>query len=173
VIQPSLYNIGEKWQTCEVTVSQEHLATAIVQTVMTAGLLRSPPPVLIGKRVLLACVAGNHHAIGLRMVCDAFQLAGWEVRYLGADVPTGPLVAHVAEWKPDLLAISVCFPQHLVTAKDVISQLRMRLGRNRPAVIVGGRAINRFECLAEKAGADAHRADASAAVLHATQSLAA
>ncbi len=121
VIQPSLYSIGEKWQVGEVTVAQEHMASAIVQAVMTAGLLRSPPPVLIGKRVLLACVAGNHHAIGLRMVCDAFQLAGWDVQYLGADVPTESLLDQVAKWKPDLLALSASFAQHLATVKDVIT----------------------------------------------------
>jgi methanogenic corrinoid protein MtbC1 len=173
VIQPSLYHIGEKWQAGEVTVSQEHMATAIVQAVMTAGLLRSPPPALIGKRVLLACVAGNHHAIGLRMVCDAFQLAGWDVQYLGADVPTEALIGQVAEWKPDLVALSASFAQHLLTVKDVIMQVRERLGSARPAVIVGGLAINRFGSLAAMVGADAQGADAPAAVLYATASLAA
>ena len=173
VILPSLYNIGEKWQACEVTVSQEHLSTAIVEAVMTIGLLRSPPPILIGKRVLLACVAGNHHAIGLRMVCDAFQLAGWDVQYLGADVPTEALVGQVVEWKPDLLALSVSFAQHLPTVKEVITQVRARLGSTRPAVIVGGLAINRFGSLAGMVGADAQTADAPAAVLYAAQVLAA
>jgi len=173
VIQPSLYSIGEKWQVCEVTVSQEHMASAIVQAVMTAGLLRSPPPVSIGKRVLLACIADNHHAIGLRMVCDAFQLAGWDVQYLGADVPTDALLDQVAEWKPDLLALSASFAQHLVTVRDVITQVRERFGDERPAVIVGGLAINRFAPLADEVGADAHSADAAAAVRRATLSLAA
>ena len=99
---PSLYRIGEKWQANKVSVAQEHIASAIVQLAMTAGLLRSQPPPMVGKRVLLACVAANNHAIGLRMVSDAFQLAGWEVQYLGADVPTSALVGQVVEWKPDL-----------------------------------------------------------------------
>ena len=88
VIQPSLYHIGEEWQANRVSVAKEHMATAIALSVMTMGLLRSPPPAAIDRRVLLACVAGNHHAVGLRMVADAFQLAGWDVQYLGADVPT-------------------------------------------------------------------------------------
>ena len=74
IIQPAMYQIGEKWQANQVTVAQEHIATAIVQSVMTAALLRSTPPAPIGKRVLLACVAGNHHTVGLRMVADRFNL---------------------------------------------------------------------------------------------------
>jgi len=168
VIQASLYNIGEKWQVGQVTVAQEHMATAIVQLVMTMGLLRSPPPPMIGRRVLLACVAGNDHAIGLRMVCDAFQLAGWDVQYLGANVPTPALVLQVGEWKPDLVALSVSFPQQLRVVKDVIAHLGA--GDTRPAVIIGGRAINRFNQLAGMVGADAYRDNAQAAVAYANQS---
>ena len=68
VIKPSLHHIGEKWQANQVTVVAEHLATAIAQLVMTVGLLRSTPPTMIGRRVLLACVAGNLHCLGQRYV---------------------------------------------------------------------------------------------------------
>lgn len=167
VIQPSLSRIGEKWQANQITVAQEHMASAIVQSVMTIGLLRSPPPVSIGKRVMLACVAGNHHSIGLRMVCDAFQLSGWEVQYLGANVPTPSLTQQVREWKPDLVGLSVSFPQQLRVAREVISLLAEQLGDGRPPVIIGGLAINRFENLADRVGADAHGADAQAALRYA------
>jgi methanogenic corrinoid protein MtbC1 len=96
IIQPALYRIGEKWQANQVSVAQEHLASAIVQAMMTIGLLRCAPPAPVDKRVLLACVEGNNHALGLRMVADAFQLAGWEIQYLGANVPTAALVRQVA-----------------------------------------------------------------------------
>jgi len=164
MIQPALYRIGEKWQANQVTVAQEHMATAIVQSVMTAGLLRSQPPAPINKRVLLACVEGNDHAIGLRMVADAFQLGGWDVQYLGANVPTPALIAQAVEWKPDLVGLSVSFPQQLPVVRAVIAQLGQRLGNIRPAVIIGGLAINRFNRLADVVGADACMSDAQAAV---------
>jgi len=167
VIQTSLYHIGEKWQLNQVSVAQEHMATAIVQSVMTAGLLRSSPAATIDKRVLLACVEGNIHAIGLRMVADAFQLAGWDVRYLGANMPTRSLVQHVRDWAPDLVGLSVSFAQQLRTVKEVIVLLDEQIGRSRPAVIVGGLAINRFDRLAGLVGADAWRKDAAAAVSYA------
>ena len=169
IIQPSLYRIGEGWQTNRVTVAQEHMATAIVQSVMTTGLLRSPPPAPVGKRVLLACVEGNHHAVGARMVCDAFQLAGWEVDYLGADMPTPALVRHAVEGKFDLIGLSVSFPQQLRVVRDIVEQLTQRLGADRPPIIIGGIAINRFDRLAQLVGADASCADAQSAVSYAGQ----
>jgi len=54
--------------------------------------------------------------------------------------------------------------------KEVIAQLGERLGGARPAVIVGNLAINRFNQLAGMVGADAHSANAQAAVIYANQS---
>jgi methylmalonyl-CoA mutase cobalamin-binding domain/chain len=164
IIKPSLYNIGERWQANQVSVASEHLATAIAQSVMTVGLLRSAPPPTIGRRVLLACVAGNEHALGLRMVADAFQLSGWDVQYLGANVPSAAITQHAMKWKADIVGLSVSFPQQLPIVREITAQLGQRLSGDRAAVIIGGIAINRFNRLAEMVGADAFSADPQAAV---------
>lgn len=164
VVVPALYDIGERWRANRVSVAQEHMATAIAQSVMTAALLRSAPHAPVDRRVLLACVEGNLHALGLRMVADAFVLGGWEVRQLGADVPAKTLVEQAAQWKPDLVGLSVSFPHHLHGVRVVIATLTERLGVDRPAVIVGGLAVNRLERLADVLGADASSPDARAAV---------
>jgi methanogenic corrinoid protein MtbC1 len=169
IIQAAMYKIGEKWQSNQISVAQEHIATAIVQSVMTVALLRSTPPAAINKSVLLACVAGNHHTIGLRMVADSFQLAGWEIQYLGADVPTASLIQQIGKWSPNLVGLSLSFAQQLPVVRDIISQLITRFGSARPPVIIGGLAINRFEALTEVVGADAHANNAQAAIGAATQ----
>lgn len=165
VIQPALYRIGEAWQANRVSVAQEHVATAIAQAVMTAGLLRSPPATAIDRSALLACVEGNHHEVGLRMVADALQLAGWEVQYLGANVPTRALVAHVIQSRPHLLGLSVSFAQQLRAVQAIITQLEEHLGNARPGVMLGGLAVNRFEPLARMVGADTFSPDAKAALV--------
>lgn len=168
VIQPSLYAIGEKWQLNRISVAKEHMATAIVHSVMTAGLLRVPLPEPIGRRVLLACVEGNNHAVGLRMVADAFQFGGWDVQYLGANVPTPALIQQAQEWSPHLIGLSVSFPQQLRVVRSVMSQLDAAAsGAVRPPVIIGGLAINRFRKIADMVGADAQCGDAQAAVAYA------
>jgi methanogenic corrinoid protein MtbC1 len=167
MIQPALYRIGEKWQANQITVAQEHLATAIVQMVMPMGLMRSQPPAPLDKRVLLACVEGNQHAVGLAMVSDAFALAGWQVQYLGANVPTTALVAQIQASQPDLVGLSVSFPQQLRVAKLVIAQLQACMGTTRPAVMVGGLAVNRFNQLTQVLGADASGVNATEAVAQA------
>ena len=169
MIQPALYGIGLKWQNNQVSVAQEHLATAISQSVMTQGLLKSEVPAANGSRILLACVQGNIHSVGLQMVSDAFQLAGWDVQYLGANVPTDALIQQVVEYKPHLLGLSVSFAQQLRVVKDIILRLTQLLGTERPPVIVGGLAINQFNRLAGQLGADGWSANAHSAVASAAQ----
>jgi MerR family transcriptional regulator, light-induced transcriptional regulator len=167
LIQPALYNVGRQWQNNQVSVAQEHMATAISQTVMNLGLLRSSAPPANGKRVLLACVEGNHHAVGLQMVSDAFQLAGWDVQYLGGNVPTRALLQHVARVPPDLLALSVSFAHDLHVVRTIITQLYDIHGDKRPAVIIGGLAINRFNLLVDHLGADGWSPNAGGAIARA------
>ena len=164
MIQPALYGIGRKWQNNQVTVAQEHLATAISQSMMTRGRVKSMVPASNGKLVLLACVEGNRHSVGLQMVADSFQLAGWDVHYLGENVPTDTVIRHFSESKPDLLGLSVSFPQQLRVVKEIMSRLTQAHGSARAPVIVGGLAINQFNRLAGELGADAWGADARSAV---------
>ena len=167
MIQPALYRIGHKWQNNLVSVAQEHLATAIAQAVMNHGLLQSQIPASNGRRVVLACVEGNNHSVGLQMVADAFLLAGWDAQFLGADVPTSSLIRHIEHVKPDLLGLSVSLPQQLRVVKVVMSRLTQSLGASRPPVIIGGLAINQFNSLADKLAADGWSPNARAAVTHA------
>jgi methanogenic corrinoid protein MtbC1 len=164
VIQPALYSIGDLWQANQVSVAQEHMATAIVHTTMTMGLLRTAPPLLGDLSVLLACVEGNQHSVGLRMVADSFMLSGWNVQYLGANVPTTALIQHVEQSRPHLVGLSVSFAHQMPAVKLTIQRLKEKFGADRPSVIIGGLAINRFAPLAHVAGADSYASDAKAAV---------
>ena len=171
VIQPALYSIGEKWQANQVSVAQEHMATAIAQSVMTVALQNAQPRESIDLRVMLACVEGNNHAVGLQMVADAFLIAGWEVQFLGGNVPTTSLIQQAGAWKPDLIGLSVSFPQQIRVAKAVITQLGEHFGNHRPAVMIGGLVFNRFNGLAGVVGADSFSIDAQAAVEYANRAV--
>lgn len=164
VVQPAMVRIGDGWQANRVSVAQEHMATAIAHAVISASLEQQTPPPPNGHSIILACVEGNHHALGLRMVADAFEMQGWDVTYLGANVPTRALVDMVAAEQPDLLGLSVSFPQQLGTVREVIAQLNIRQPDARPPVLVGGLAINRFQPLAGAVGAEGHAASALDAV---------
>jgi methanogenic corrinoid protein MtbC1 len=163
VVQPALYEIGQLWQHNRISVAQEHLATAICQTVLASALLRAEPAPLRDQRALFACVQGNFHALGLRMVADAFELAGWDSAYLGADVPTAALLSQIESTRPDVVGLSVSLPQHVEKAHELIRLCRLELDGQCPSIIVGGLAMNSVDDLWQRVEADRWYPDARTA----------
>ncbi len=169
IVQPALYQIGDKWQNNLVSVAQEHMATAIAQSLITLMLHNYEPLPAIDKKVLLACVEGNNHALGLQMVAHAFLLDGWEVQLLGSNVPTDALLQQVENWQPDLIGLSLSFPHHISTAKLIIAQLTCCYALQRPAVMIGGLAFNPLHNLVDVVGAEIYGGDSKMAVAAANQ----
>lgn len=140
-IQAALYRIGELWAEGRASVAQEHLATAMAQRLLVRALDSAPFAAPREESVVIACVQGNHHALGARMIADAFTIAGWNVRYLGADVPTEDLVYQVATWRPDVVGLSVAMPEHTAVAAEAIARIQAALGEPAPRYVVGGRPL--------------------------------
>ncbi len=160
VIQPAMYEIGALWQNNRITVAQEHLATAITQNAMARSFADADFAAPLNRKALFACVPANHHSLGLRMVSDAFEVAGWEVQFLGADVPARDLLAQLAHWRPEMLGLSLSLPGQIKTARLLVQQLRAELGNQCPAILAGGLATNQADRLWKAVGADLWAANA-------------
>lgn len=124
VIAPAMWRIGDLWEKGEISVADEHLATALTHQAM-AGIYG---PSLGHKarpgRILMAGVEGERHALGLRMAADVVELAGYETIYLGADVPTADLLHSVAARSPNLVCLSATMPRSVPTLDRAITEIR-------------------------------------------------
>lgn len=169
LVQPAMYAIGKGWRENRISIAQEHMATAMVHGLLAREFATAEPSPPDGRSVALAGVEGNQHAMGLRMVADAFELAGWDVRYIGPDTPTVSLVEMVGDWRPDLVGLSATMPHHLRPARDAISSLRAEMGESCPPVLLGGPTINRFSPPVAVLGAAGTAPDARSAVATASR----
>ncbi len=160
MLAPALVEIGERWEHGAATVAQEHLATAVVASIMAtlAPSLEEEPAVR--QRIVLACTDGELHELGLRMLGDFLEGDGWEVLYLGAVTRTIALGAYVAEVNPVAVGLSVTLTTHLEFARATISAIRERSGAY---VMVGGGAFGGDANVARDIGADGFAPDAGAA----------
>ena len=107
VIEPAMTRIGRLWEENAITVADEHLATAVSQAVLVKLFERlcvARPR--SRERVLLAAVEGQQHVLGLRMVADVMEGAGFDVLYLGADVPVDALRRFTAEQQPAITGLA-------------------------------------------------------------------
>jgi methylmalonyl-CoA mutase cobalamin-binding subunit/DNA-binding XRE family transcriptional regulator len=111
-----------------------------------------------GGQAIVACVEGEGHAIGARMLADFLLIDGWRVDYLGASTPTADLVDLAARRRPDLVALSVTRPEHLPAVSAVAAGLR-RLSPA-PRILAGGAALRGRPRAAAALGVDGVAADA-------------
>jgi diguanylate cyclase (GGDEF)-like protein/PAS domain S-box-containing protein len=125
VIAPAMWSVGDLWERGSMTVAEEHLATAISHHVLARvypGLLRSRQR--RGDTIVMAAVDGEHHVLGLRMAADVLEGAGFDVRFLGADVPESSMLAWVGEHRPAAVALGLTMPEGAATLAHQLQALR-------------------------------------------------
>jgi methanogenic corrinoid protein MtbC1 len=164
VFQPAMREIGRLWQENQLSVADEHVATAITQ----AAMARAFEQVFAwgrgeGHSLVAACADTERHEVGLRMICDLLELRGWDTTYLGATVPVESLVTMVERKKPDAVALSVAIAPHLPRLRMMIEQIRSLIA-DPPLILVGGRPFLQDPTLATRLGADLTAEDAVQAV---------
>lgn len=164
VLQPVQYEIGWLWQTGKISVGHEHYCTNATQLVMSMLYPRLFSGERSGRRVLAACVQGELHELGLRMVADFFEMAGWDTQYLGANTPPEGVAAMMGEWRPNVVAVGVTMRQNLDEARTLVQAVRAAPGAENVKVLVGGRVCLAEEALWRELGADGTATDARQAV---------
>lgn len=164
VFQPSQYEIGRLWQSNKLSVAQEHYCTAATQLIMSQLYPYIFGTEKNGRRMVAACVGGDLHEIGVRMVADFFEMAGWDTFYLGASMPAKSIVGEVAVRKADLLGISATLTSHVRAVTEVIEAIRSSEECRGVKVLVGGYPFNIAPGLWQRVGADLYAKDADEAI---------
>jgi len=125
VLLPLLHELGEGWQAGQVSVAQEHFATAIIRGRL-AGLARGWGQ-RSGPRALLACPPEERHDLGLLMFGLLLARRGWSISFLGADTPVAAIGSAVAVQHPDVVVLSATEPARLDAVADELAELAARV----------------------------------------------
>jgi len=145
VLQKGLAELGEGWYAGTVSVQQEHFASALVARRLNALFSVAPAPTRSG-RLLAACPPGEDHALALLMLAFIMRWRGWDVIYLGADVPLYQLDDTLQATKPDLVLSAA---QALPSAASLLEMAEFLNKRSIP-MAYGGGIFNRIGGLAER-----------------------
>lgn len=140
VVQAAQREIGRLWQENEISIAQEHLATAVSQVVLAYLYDHAPHVARNGKKVVIACVEGELHDFPARLAGDALDLAGFDTRYLGANVPTESLIQLLISERPDLLALSVTMAFNIGSLRSTVRAVRAERALAGLPIAVGGGA---------------------------------
>jgi methanogenic corrinoid protein MtbC1 len=163
VFERCQYEIGRLWQSNVVGIAQEHYCTASTQLIMS----QLYPYIFRSDRtcrgtIVAACVSGELHEIGARMLCDLLEMEGWNTIYLGANVPTAGIVDVLRDNHSNILAVSASMTFHIPAVREVVAAVRLASPATR--ILVGGYAFKIAPNLWRDVDADYWTKDASDAI---------
>jgi methanogenic corrinoid protein MtbC1 len=142
VIAPLLQRIGELWRTGDLRIAQEHLASAVIRSML--GLMRDGADLPGGApAIVVTTPAGQAHEIGALLVANAARMQGWRVLYLGPNLPAAEIAGAVLESRAKVLALSLIYPPKDPRVSAELVDLR-RLAGKEVSVIVGGAAASSY-----------------------------
>lgn len=134
LLQKGLAQLGHGWYSGTVTVQQEHFASALVARHLHTLFALLPEPTR-PQRLLAACPPGENHDLSLLMLTFFARWHGWEVIYLGPDVPLEQLDAALQATSPQLV-LSVA--QTLPAAASLLQMAKFLKERSIPLAYGGG-----------------------------------
>jgi methanogenic corrinoid protein MtbC1 len=160
VFQDALYEVGRLWEAHAISVAQEHMATAVTQFVMAHVFARIDSVAATRGLALMTGVPGELHHVGALMVSDMLEARGWQVQFLGSDLPIASIIDAIAATQPRLLGISVTMAANRQQATRLIDQARLAVDGLR--VVVGGAAFGGGHW--RDSGADDYASDVRGAI---------
>ena len=169
VFQKSQLEVGRLWLMNEITVAKEHYASAATQLIMSQLYPYIFNTERVGHTFVGACIGGELHELGIRMVGDFFEMEGWDTYYLGANTPVTTIISAIEENHADVIGLSVSMPYYRSIVKEGIDEIRQHFGPSCPKILVGGNGINHNKEVWKYLGADGYGSDAQEAVDRANQ----
>ncbi len=142
LLTPMLIEIGRRWNDGVFRIAHEHLASSIVTSFLASLNARQVVPA--GAPVIAVATPSHHrHELGALLAASTALEAGWEVLYLGADLPAEDIAASARDRGARAVLLSLVFPTADRTVKDELRRLRRLLGAD-VAIVAGGRAVTTY-----------------------------
>lgn len=120
VLRQGLSEIGGLWYSGGSTVQQEHFASALAIRRLNALLAAAAHPTRRGK-LITACPPEEDHVFPVLLTTLFLRQRGWDVVYLGSNVPINKLNLTIQSSSPDLIISSA---QQLITAANLFEMAK-------------------------------------------------
>lgn len=137
ILMEGLSVIGSQWYAGEASVQQEHFASSLAMRRLNTLVAAAPPPSR-RERIIIGCPPQEIHAFAPLLVTLMLRYRGWDIVYLGADVPLERLKATLEAIRPKLVILTA---QQLHTAASLAGMANF-VQEQQVAVAFGGMIFN-------------------------------
>ncbi len=139
LVQPVMVEIGEQWHQGKVSVTVEHFATQFVRRKLSSIL--NTYSISEGRGLLIVgCAPSEQHDLGALLLAVLLVRHGWQVIYLGPQVPLKDLLDTIQRLQPDMVCLSATTTETALELVE-IGKVITRLTPPSPYFGFGGRAF--------------------------------
>jgi DNA-binding transcriptional MerR regulator len=144
VLLPVLADIGDGWHAGDVSIAQEHFASAFIREQLITMLHRLESGPLGGPVAVCAGFPGETHEIPLIAVAVKLALRGWRIVYLGVSLPLEELARVLNTREVALVCQSLITVREPDTVREHARRLE-RLAGPTTRVAIGGPGVVSLE----------------------------
>lgn len=155
LLVPLMHRIGDLWHQGALRPIHEHMASAVVRSFL-GGLHGAYRPEITAPQLVVTTPARQHHELGALIAAATAAGEGWQVTYLGPELPPEEIAAAALQKGARAVALSITYPPDDPILMDDLRRLRRLLGPD-TALLVGGRAAAGYAHTLNEIGA--HRVD--------------
>ena len=149
VFYPCLVEIGEAWVRGEIRIATEHFASAFIRGVLM-NLLSAFPIYSTAPSIMVGCAPEEFHEIAPLMLAVLLRREGYQVEYLGADLPVEDLVFYAEDVSPAMIILSANAEESARPLYKMQAMLDELPGQ--PKLGFGGRYFNENQAAREGMG---------------------
>lgn len=145
LLQQGLAEIGIGWLSGNITPQQEHFASSLAMRKLQSLLASTPAPI---KRepILVGCPPEETHVFSPTLLTLLLRRRGWNVIFLGANVPVESIQETIANTRPALIVLGA---QQVHTAATLL-ELAIALSDSSVPLAFGGRIFSQNKVLQER-----------------------
>jgi MerR family transcriptional regulator, light-induced transcriptional regulator len=155
VLGPLLVEIGERWEKGELAIAAEHFGSAILRRHLQTLVQNETRRNADAPGVVCACPEGDLHEGGLLAFALHGAALGWNIFYLGPNMPIDDVVSAARERRATAIALSLSSPQPAIKPRSLVQALaRWRSESSAHRVWLGGRGATAHAAYYRAAGYD-------------------
>ena len=138
IIVPLMQRIGDLWRRGSVRVAQEHLASEVIKSYF-GNIISSANISRLAPKIIVTTPSGQFHEIGAMLVAATASSEGWNVIYLGPNLPADEIAGAARQNQVKVVALSIVYPDdnsHLIHELENLGKYLLK----EIILVVGGRA---------------------------------
>ena len=151
LLVPLMQRIGDLWHQGTLRPIHEHMASSVVRSFL-GSMHGGYNAEAAAPHVVVTTPARQHHELGALLAAATASGEGWQVTYLGPELPPEEIAAAALQKDARAVALSITYPPDDPLLMDELRRLR-RLLDSRTALIVGGRSSHAYTQVLQEIGA--------------------